>query len=165
MKQSNGAENWANIFGFEDYYSVSSMGRVHSKIRNRILKGCSGKYVQYILCKDGVKKTVYGHRLVAQHFIENPRGLPEVNHFDGDRKNNCATNLEWVSASDNQKHSFAMGLSSGPPFMSTITEEIVFDIRKRLAGGESGNSVARFYGINSGTVSRIRTGKRWSYLV
>lgn len=49
----------------------------------------------------------YGvHRLVALAFIPNPNNLPEVNHKDGNKLNNNIDNLEWVSKSDNIKHSF-----------------------------------------------------------
>lgn len=46
------------------------------------------------------------HRLVAQHFVENPNGYKEVNHIDGDRLNNRADNLEWCDHQQNCIHSF-----------------------------------------------------------
>ena len=52
----------------------------------------------------------YVHRLVASAFIPNPRNLPEVNHIDGNKKNNSFENLEWVTHADNVLHARKTGL-------------------------------------------------------
>lgn len=59
------------------------------------------------------KKSVSVHRLVAQHFIPNPRGHAEVNHLDGNKRNNAVGNLEWCSRSENMRHAYAIGLHPG----------------------------------------------------
>ena len=56
------------------------------------------------LSHNGKIKGYYLHRIVAEHFIDNPGNLPEVNHIDGDFYNNKAENLEWISKLDNMKH-------------------------------------------------------------
>lgn len=53
---------------------------------------------------NGVTLNHYLHRIVAEHFIENPNNLPEVNHKDGNYYNNIASNLEWISKQDNMIH-------------------------------------------------------------
>lgn len=50
------------------------------------------------------------HRLVALTFIPNPDGLPEVNHRDGDKRNNAVANLEWMTHADNGRHASHLGL-------------------------------------------------------
>ena len=64
-------------------------------------------YMEYVLTnKNGIKKHLQVHRIVATLFIPNKKKLPHVNHKDGDRSNNTVTNLEWSSISDNIKHSY-----------------------------------------------------------
>lgn len=91
----------------KDYenYSIYDNGEVFNELTQKFLKGSIGEhgYRYFRLSKDNKKKMFYGHRLVAEAFIENPDCLPVVNHKDGDKLNNNVDNLEWVSYSDNTK--------------------------------------------------------------
>ena len=60
---------------------------------------------------DNVMSTFTVHRLVAQAFIPNPLGLPEVNHKDGVKPNCKASNLEWMTRSENKDHAVDKGLN------------------------------------------------------
>lgn len=73
-------------------------------------KGMGGGYVYVDLWVGGERQTWLVHRLVAACFLPNPEQLPQVNHKDGNRTNNTADNLEWVSASDNQIHAYRAGI-------------------------------------------------------
>lgn len=90
---------------FENY-QVDENGNVYNENTSKILQGSIGEngYKYYRLSKNGKKKMVYAHRLVAESFIENPNNLPVVNHIDGDKLNNNINNLEWVSYSENITH-------------------------------------------------------------
>ena len=62
-------EIWRDITGYEGLYKISSLGRVMSVKRNKILKpGNTGKYLIVVLCKNGVRNTHLVHRLVAFEF-------------------------------------------------------------------------------------------------
>lgn len=94
--------NKKRIPGYENYW-ICDNGDVFNESSGNILKGSVGEhgYRYYRLSKDNKKKMFYGHRLVAEAFIENPNNLPVVNHKDGNKLNNNVYNLEWVTYSEN----------------------------------------------------------------
>lgn len=86
-------EEWRSVVynGVSFDYSVSSLGRVMNK-RGKLLKPWlrgtrNGTYPCVRLQKGNIRVTVDVHRLVAVHFVPNPSGKPEVNHFDNDHCN------------------------------------------------------------------------------
>jgi hypothetical protein len=95
------------IPGYENY-SVTRDGRVINTNTDHQLKGQINNcgYVRVELSKDGKQKKWFVHRLVASAYLPNPHNLPQVNHKDGNKTNNCDDNLEWCDASSNHKHSF-----------------------------------------------------------
>lgn len=117
-------EIWKSIPGYKGLYEVSNMGRVKAleRIAARGSKGerhrkeqilklqCRNLYLKATLCKNGEYKQFQVHRLVAEAFIPNPDGKPVVNHIDGDRCNNQASNLEWVTYRENTQHAIRTGL-------------------------------------------------------
>lgn len=96
------------VEGYEGLYEVSNLGRVKSLKwgKERILKpgmdGCG--YLKANLYKEGKIKHFMVHRLVAQAFIPNPEGLPQINHKDEDKTNNRVDNLEWCTAKYNSNY-------------------------------------------------------------
>lgn len=98
-------EVWKKIEGYP-LYSVSNFGQIRNDKTNKILKGGPDTYGYpiVILCNNGQKRTRTVHRIVAEAFIPNPQNKPQVNHIDGDKKNNCISNLEWVTNQENSDH-------------------------------------------------------------
>ena len=104
-------EIWRDIAGYKGLYQVSNLGNVKSLNYNRtgkerVLKPKTNRngYLQVVLSKDNKQKFFYVHRLVALHFIPNTNNLPEVNHIDENKSNNCVTNLEWCSSKYNNTY-------------------------------------------------------------
>lgn len=110
-------EIWKPVKDFEGLYEVSNFGNVRRVWRyGRKWEGmCKPKhtkdgYLETTLIKNSKPKCVRTHRLVAFAFCENPHNKLEVNHIDGNKQNNRADNLEWVTSSENQKHAYKYGL-------------------------------------------------------
>ena len=113
---NNIEEIWKDIPNYKGY-QVSNLGRVKSlpkKTNNQfsnkeiILKPIRQKTGYYNV---NISGKIFGiHRLVALTFIDNLNNLPQVNHKDGNKSNNCVDNLEWCTASQNIKHAYKIGL-------------------------------------------------------
>ena len=94
-------DNLARVFSVERIKTVNDNGRIYDKpISAKQLRQTmhSKGYKTVTLTKDGVSKKHFVHRLVAEAFIENPNGLPMINHKDEDKTNNLPENLEWCDA-------------------------------------------------------------------
>ena len=92
------------VNGFENYLIYPS-GKVYSKKSKIYLKLCDDtKYLNLNLYKDGKPKTHRIHKLLAEHFIENPDNKRCVDHIDRNRKNNKLNNLRWATHSENSQN-------------------------------------------------------------
>lgn len=105
-------EIWKDIAWYEGFYQISSYGRVKSLNykhtgKEKILRPGKSKrgYLFVILYKEGKGKLVLIHRLVAQSFIPNQENLPQINHKDEIKTNNCVENLEWCTCQYNIDYS------------------------------------------------------------
>lgn len=99
-------EEFKDIKGFEGLYMIGSCGNVFSLLSNKILKPCKNNrgYLKVGLYKERKIYKFTLHRLVAMAFIPNPNNLPQINHKDEDKTNNCIFNLEWCDNEYNMNY-------------------------------------------------------------
>lgn len=108
-------EEYRKIPGLPIYYEVSNFGNVRTldhHVKGRWGYMClKGKTLKQCTDKKGYKfvtleksKTYKIHRLVAKAFISNPCNKPCIDHIDGNRKNNRAENLRWVTCKENNNN-------------------------------------------------------------
>lgn len=92
-----------DIKGYEGLYAITSCGKVWSYLKNTFLKPYhhNSGYLSVNLYKNTNRKTCLVHRLVAEAFLPNPANLPQINHKDENKFNNCLNNLEFCSATYN----------------------------------------------------------------
>lgn len=169
-------DEYKTIKGFPSY-SISATGVVvnRNEYHNRIsyLKSRKRKdgYHVISLSKDNKAKYFYLHRLIADHFIPNPKNKKYVNHKDGDKSNNRVSNLEWCTASENSQHAIDNGMYKPPIFKgedhsrSKITDDTVRSIRALYEGGNyTQTKLSEMYGIGQTHISRIVRGESWSHV-
>ena len=96
-------ETWKVIIDFENY-EISNLGRLRKGVK--IIKPiiCTNGYLEYCLWKKGKRHIVLAHRLVGLYFLDNPNNLPEINHKDENKTNNCVSNLEWCTSKYNSNY-------------------------------------------------------------
>ena len=97
-------EVWKDIPDYEEFYEVSNTGKVYSKRRKRLLTLSDNGYGYLLapLSKNGETKWARVHILVLLAFIGEPPAGCEVNHINGDKKDNRLENLEYITSSQNQ---------------------------------------------------------------
>lgn len=139
-----------------DGYEVSNLGRVKSykydKINGKIMnpyKDTKG-YLQIDLQLDGRKREnrvhLAVHRLVAMAFIPNSDNLPQVNHKDEDKTNNCVDNLEWCTNDYNAHY-------------GTHIERVAEKTRMPIYSVDKQGNIEHFPGVRE--ADRIVSGKEY----
>lgn len=175
-------EVWKDIEEYEGLYQVSNFGRIKSLNYRRtgkakilkIAKITKG-YYGIILHKKGKYKNFKTHRLVAMAFIPNPDDKPQINHIDGDKSNNCISNLEWATNSENQKHAHVNGLIKSSKGSEHYLSRSVVQFSKEnefIAEYDSMSEAAKINIISHSNISACCSGKqksagsyKWKYKI
>ena len=155
----------------ENLYEASSYGRIRSlSNRARVLKLftlADGYHSVNLRNAEGVYKTERVARLIGSVFLENPENKPEINHKNFVRNDDRVLNLEWCTKEENIKHSklerlFAKGADN---HMALLNDAKVIEIRDQLNCGVMAAEVARYFGVDRGTISLIKRGITWKHLL
>jgi hypothetical protein len=174
-------EIWSDVAGFEGAYQVSSLGRVRSLDRiaqskdgrSRRLKGkvlsanpATTGYPSCSLSLAGLVQVVAVHRIVCEAFHGQPSTRRnEVGHRDGDRTNNRADNLRWVSPHENRQDMMSHGTwnrgdrSRAAKLNDTAVRQIRADTQSTNA------ALARQFGVSASVISSVRRHLKWKHVV
>ena len=140
-------------------YFVGDDGAIYTKSGKPMSKYLDRDGYEYIVirrAKNGIRKKYLVHRLVGICFIPNSDDRPQINHIDGNKRNNSATNLEWVTNSENQMHSrYTLGNQTGFCDMSVRCVETGKVYKSTRAAW-------RDTGISYSHISEAASGKRKS---
>lgn len=158
--------DWKPVVGYDGLYEVSNTGLIKSLNykktgSERLLKPAidSKGYYRTALMKNGVLKTVKIHREVAKAFIANTGGKPQVNHINGEKKDNRVENLEWVTNRENIIHAYENSLikiiSGDMHKRVKITDSVLAEMRHKLSNGGAKRAIAREYGCNKSIFRRV----------
>lgn len=120
-------------------------------------------YKLVCLTVNKVRKNKYIHRLMAEHFIDNPDNKPLVNHIDGNKSNNTISNLEWCTLSENMQHASRTGLLADGErcHFSKLTAKDVIEIRHLNKIKVKRNIIIRNYNISPAQYHRIVNKELW----
>lgn len=156
-------EYWKPVVGFSGY-QVSNVGRIWSeKQSGRFLtpRLDRRRYPYVSLHRYGNQTFKFVHALVAEAFVgERPEGH-EVNHCNGWKLKNWASNLEFLSQADNIRHGFRTGLYDFS-YRAKLTEQDVNHILLNPKG-LAGAALARQFSVSESLICRIRKGTRRGY--
>lgn len=154
---------WKDIKEYEGLYTIDENGNIKNKdgYQKKINVAKNG-YCIVDLYKNNIRHTYTVHRLVAQAFLDNPYNLDVVNHKDGDKTNNCVSNLEWCDYSYNLKHAFDSNLRKPVhEYMAKLSEQEVREIPVMANMGLSKAEIARYLMVPIDMIKKIFNGTIW----
>lgn len=154
-------EIWKDIDNYEGLYKVSNLGNIQDYKRNLKEGYINNKgYCCISLRKNKCTKHFLIHRLVAKAFIENPYRYSQVNHKDGNKQNNCVTNLEWCNQRQNYDHGMKHFLYSKNEnhYFAKLTNKEVRCIPELYKLGFTRVTVSRILNINPSSLEAIEKG-------
>ena len=147
-------EYWKFVYGYP-HLIVSNTGKVRSLLLDREIRPFVSNrgYLRVALCKDKTTKFAHVHRLVAEAFVPNPNGYDTVDHIDGNKLNNNADNLQWLSRGDNIRKAGGKWNQGAIPIVCIETGKVYHSIRE----------ASKELDIEASIISAIAKGEYPSY--
>jgi hypothetical protein len=169
-----------NINGFENSYTISEnaiitsidrfiidkngkKNRINGLIKKKTIN--TDGYEVVSLFKNNKQNILYVHRLIAEHFIDNPKKLPCVNHINGIKNDNSISNLEWCSYSENNLHAYLklnkVGYWKGKKSKNGLSKIVVqYDLNgNKISEYNSITECAKIIGLKRETIRDNVNGK------
>lgn len=166
-------EEWRDVVGYEGLYQVSSLGEVRSlyfqppRLVKPVLATCKGaSRLQVNLYKNRKSSTIKVHRIVLESFVgPRPAGM-ECCHEDGDPTNNRLSNLRWDTHAANEADKKLHGTQNKGEANggSKLTARQVLQIKELLSQGATNSQLALLFNVSSTAISKIKTGRKWTWL-
>lgn len=145
-------------------YSITKKGDIWSRFANRFLvpKVHRDRYLFMRLQDQNlIWKNRYIHRLVALMFIPTSDTSLQIDHIDGNKINNRADNLRWVTNRENAHAAMQLGLMPHAVFPN---DEVVHNICKMISDGVSIAEISRITGYSYDAIYAIRIGRNWTHI-
>lgn len=168
-------------YDFDTRYYADSTGNVflnvdipRASVGDKI-KSFINRYghVEYNLKSRTKMQHIQAHRIVACLFIANPGNKKYVNHIDGNKLNNDISNLEWVTCSENEAHSYkvlgkqpwnkGLKLPSGRNYKGRIREVAQYDLKGNLVTTYFNPTEASLYGFNIKQISAVCNNTQYTH--
>lgn len=148
------------IEGFSDYI-VHEEGYLTNRKTGKHIYGGVKKtgYVEVCIKDDsGKQKSILLHRIVAKYFCKKEKGQTEINHINGNKKDNCSKNLEWICHGDNLLHAYKTGLMPNNTYPKKVIATDMHTGEKQLF--DSIYHAAKTLNISQGNICMCCQGKR-----
>lgn len=148
-------------------YFADVDGNIYNRKGRRLRTRSHLNYDMVSIPIKGVIEHLLVHRVIALTFLPNPNNLPQVNHKDGNKKNNAVNNLEWVTASENQKHAFKHLGKTAKGVRNSQHKLNENDVRKVMSLHENGKhyaDIAKVFNVAPTTIYCIIGGYSWNHI-
>ena len=142
-----------------DDYIITDQGDIYNAHTGKKLKPRPNDKGYLRICV--YDKMMFVHRLVAEKYVPNPENKQQVNHIDGNKLNNCADNLEWVTNKENRMHAMQNNLivaGEKCPWAKLNLKKVEY-IREHTE--LNSRQLAEMFSVSVGTISDIRNNRSW----
>lgn len=146
-------------------HGISKYGPITQLRPAKILNGCVGNngYVYQAIQDGKTRKKYLVHRLVASCFCDGFDPNLTVNHINGKKLDNQATNLEWITKPENTKHQWKIGLvnliGENHPSHKLKNADVLL-VRSMIIEGYSISKIAEHFNVSAALIYKIKSGKK-----